>query len=119
MNKDKIIKDLKERNDKLQNQYILGESRNSSLNYRIGELNRWINNCDKDLDKKIDKLEATGYRRPLYSEIEVLEHQSYIITSVKDKLKELGIYRKEGHNGKYTGNKCRIGKKIRCIRPKN
>ena len=35
MNKDKIIKDLKERNDKLQSQYMQEQARNYHLNYVI------------------------------------------------------------------------------------
>lgn len=35
MNKDKIIKDLKERNDKLQSQYMQEQARNYHLNYQI------------------------------------------------------------------------------------
>lgn len=35
MNKDKVIKDLKERNDKLQSQYMQEQARNYHLNYVI------------------------------------------------------------------------------------
>ena len=38
MNKDKVIKDLKERNDKLQNQYMEEQARNFHLNNQVEKL---------------------------------------------------------------------------------
>lgn len=61
----------------------------------IIELNKWVDNSDKALEEGINKLEELGNKKPLYTEKELLEHQSYIITLIKDKLKELHLNRRE------------------------
>ena len=42
MNKDKVIKDLKERNDKLQSQYMQEQARNHHLHYVIDKAIEYI-----------------------------------------------------------------------------
>jgi cell fate (sporulation/competence/biofilm development) regulator YlbF (YheA/YmcA/DUF963 family) len=57
MNKDKIIKDLKENNRKLKNQYELQEVRLYSSQHKVDELkeeNKRLNNIINELEKVID-----------------------------------------------------------------
>lgn len=59
MNKDKIIKDLKERNDKLKNQYQLQEIRLHSLEYENKKLHKELDYADNYniyLIAKLDKI---------------------------------------------------------------
>ena len=59
MNKDKIIKDLKERNDKLKNQYQLQEIRLHSLEYEKEKLHKELDYADNYniyLIAKLDKI---------------------------------------------------------------
>jgi hypothetical protein len=56
MNKDKIIKDLKEKNHKLKNQYELQEVRLYSSQHKVDELkedNKKLNNIINELEKYI------------------------------------------------------------------
>ena len=83
MNKDKIIKDLKERNDKLKNQYQLQEIRLHSLEYEKEKLHKELDYADNYniyLIAKLDKIKEylnKNANAPVYLDMKLYETEVY------------------------------------------
>lgn len=76
MNKDKVIKDLKERNDKLKNQYQIQEIRLHSLEYENKKYKELLDKIKKILEENIDDefyINLTKKEKSLFKIQELLE----------------------------------------------